>query len=70
MVDEYGFKGKKPVEEGKVYGLRIVDIGSQGDGIARVEGMVVFVPDTKVGQEVRVKIKKVSRKVAFAEVVP
>ena len=69
MTGEYGFKGRKPVEEGQVYTLKITDIGSQGDGIGKVEGMIVFVPNTKVGQEVKVKIKRVVRRAAFGEVV-
>jgi len=69
MTEEYGFKGRKPVVEGQVYTLKITDIGSQGDGIGKVEGMIVFVPNTKVGQEVKVKIARVVRRAAFGEVV-
>jgi len=70
MAFEHGFKGKKPVEEGKEYTVTISDIGSQGDGIARMEGLVVFVPETKVGQTVKIKITRVGNKSAFAQVVP
>ncbi|HVO78319.1 MAG TPA: TRAM domain-containing protein [Methanomassiliicoccales archaeon] len=66
MAFEHGFKGKKPVEEGKEYTVTITDIGSQGDGIARIEGFVVFVPETKVGQAVKIKITRVGNKSAFA----
>lgn len=69
MTGEYGFQGKKPVSEGQVYALKITDIGSLGDGIAKVEGMIIFVPDTKIGQEVRVKIVRIVRRAAFGEVV-
>ncbi len=69
MAFEHGFKGKKPVEEGKEYSVTISDIGSQGDGIARIEGFVVFVPEAKVGQTVKVKITRVGNKSAFAKVV-
>jgi predicted RNA-binding protein with TRAM domain len=69
MAFEHGFRGKKPVEEGKEYTVTITDIGSQGDGIARVEGFVVFVPETKVGQSVKIKITRVGNKSAFAKVV-
>ncbi len=69
MAFEHGFKGRKPVEEGKEYTVTISDIGSQGDGIARVEGFVVFVPETKVGQTVKIKITRVGGKSAFAKVV-
>ncbi|MDI6639374.1 MAG: TRAM domain-containing protein [Methanocellales archaeon] len=37
--------------------------------MARIEGFVVFVPNTKVGDEVKIKINKVMRRFAIAEVV-
>jgi predicted RNA-binding protein with TRAM domain len=58
-----------PVEEGEVYDVTIQDIARQGDGIARIEGFVVFVPGTKVGDEVRIKVERVLPKFAFASVV-
>ena len=58
-----------PVEEGGVYDVTIQDIARQGDGIARIEGFVVFVPGTKVGDEVRIKVERVLPKFAFSSVV-
>ena len=58
-----------PVSVGEVYDVKIEDVGREGDGIARVEGFVVFVPNTKKGDNVRVRISKVSRRVGFGEVV-
>ncbi len=58
-----------PVNVGDVYDVKIEDVGREGDGIARVEGFVVFVPNTKKGDNVRVRISKVSRRVGFGEVV-
>ena len=58
-----------PVEEGETYDVTIQDIARQGDGIARIEGFVVFVPGTKVGDEVQIKVDKVLPKFAFATVV-
>ncbi|QLH74112.1 MAG: TRAM domain-containing protein [Methanomassiliicoccales archaeon] len=69
MKDEYGFKGKKPVEEGKVYDITITDLGSQGDGVGKVEGFVVIVPETRKGQIYKVKIVRVSNKMAFGQIV-
>jgi len=57
-----------PVEEGETYDVTIQDIARQGDGIARIEGFVIFVPNTKVGDEVRIKIERVLPKFAFASV--
>lgn len=65
--DDSGYD--KPVEEGKTYTVTVEDLGSKGDGIARVEGFVVFVPDTEVGETVKVEINSVGRKFAFGEVV-
>ncbi|MCQ1535988.1 TRAM domain-containing protein [Methanosarcina sp. KYL-1] len=58
-----------PIEEGEVYEVTIQDIARQGDGIARIEGFVIFVPGTKVGDEVRIKVERVLPKFAFASVV-
>jgi len=58
-----------PVEEGAVYDVTIQDIARQGDGIARIEGFVIFVPNTSVGDEVQIKVERVLPKFAFANVV-
>ena len=58
-----------PIEEGETYNVTIQDIARQGDGIARIEGFVVFVPGTKVGDEVRIKIERVLPKYGFASLV-
>ncbi len=56
-----------PVKEGETYTVTIEDMGRGGDGIARVEGFVVFVPETQKGETVDVKITAVKSKFAFAE---
>lgn len=61
--------GKPPVSVGDVREVEIVAMGSGGDGIAKVNGFVVFVPGTKVGDDVKIKVTKVLKKFAFAEVV-
>ena len=38
-----GSPSPKPVEVGKEYEVEITEISRQGDGIARVQGFVVFV---------------------------
>jgi len=58
-----------PVDVGKQYDVKIEDIAKQGDGIARISGFVIFVPHTKIGDEVKIEIKAVKRNFAFAEVV-
>ncbi|QLH74138.1 MAG: TRAM domain-containing protein [Methanomassiliicoccales archaeon] len=61
------FPNKSPVSEGQLLKVRITDVGKQGDGIARIEGLIIFVKGAKVGQELEVKVVKVSKTSAFAE---
>ena len=56
-----------PVETGETYEVTIEDIAKEGDGIARVKGFVIFVPNTKIGENVTIRVNKVMRKFAFAE---
>ena len=58
-----------PVMEGQELDLDIVAVGSRGDGIAKVAGLIIFVAGTERGQKVRAKIRKLSATCAFAEVV-
>lgn len=57
-----------PVHEGQLLDVAIEAVGEKGDGIARHKGFVIFVSNTKKGDQVRVKITKVLQKVSFAEV--
>jgi predicted RNA-binding protein with TRAM domain len=54
-----------PVEVGKEYDVKIEDIAREGDGIARVEGFVIFVPETQVGDQVKIQIDKVKQRFAI-----
>ncbi|MBI5398740.1 TRAM domain-containing protein [Candidatus Woesearchaeota archaeon] len=56
-----------PVSVGDELDVRIEAVGEKGDGIARKRGFVLFVPNTKEGDEVHIKVTKVLRKVGFAE---
>lgn len=58
-----------PVEEGDELEVTIEGIGDKGDGIAKVDGFVLFVPGTRQGDKVKVKVTKVLKNMGFAEVV-
>ena len=60
---------KPPVKRGERYRVRIEALGKGGDGIARVKGFVIFVPNTEVGDEVQIEVKSVKERFAFGEVV-
>jgi predicted RNA-binding protein with TRAM domain len=57
----------RPVEEGKEYEVTIDAKGAKGDGIAHVEGFVLFVAGGEVGQKVKVRVTAVKRTFAIAE---
>ena len=60
----------KPVEAGKEYDVKITETGSRGDGIARIQGFVVFVKNGKIGHDiVKVKVNSVGDRFATAEIV-
>jgi 23S rRNA (uridine2552-2'-O)-methyltransferase len=56
-----------PVRPGDELVVDIVDVGSEGDGIAKVEGFTVFVPDAEEGETVTVTVGDVKPNFAFAE---
>jgi|TARA_B100001971_G_C18266418_1_gene593056 predicted RNA-binding protein with TRAM domain len=61
--------GSSPVREGEELDVTIEAVGAKGDGIAKKNGFVLFIPNTKEGDNVKVRVTKVFRKVGFAEVV-
>lgn len=59
----------KPVELGKEYDVDIQETSRRGEGIARIKGLVTFVPNTKPGDHVKIRITRISRRFAEAELV-
>jgi predicted RNA-binding protein with TRAM domain len=58
-----------PVKQGEEVTGRIDSVGEKGDGVMRVKGFIVFVPNVQRGDYVKVKITKVLPKVSFGQVV-
>ncbi len=63
-------EGGKPVEAGKEYKVRIIDRSERGEGVARIEGFIVFVRGAKPGEEVRIKVTNVGARAATGELIP
>ena len=59
---------EKPVDEGDVVELEIEDLGSKGDGIARINGFIIFVPGGEIDETYDVEITSVGHKFAFGEI--
>jgi predicted RNA-binding protein with TRAM domain len=60
---------KKPVEVGKEYNVTISDTSRRGEGIAKIDGFVIFVPGTKMGQTARITVTRVSERFASGQLV-
>jgi predicted RNA-binding protein with TRAM domain len=65
-----GFRPRNfaPVKVGDELEVKIEAVGEKGDGIAKKDGFVLFVPGTKQGDTVRIRVTRVLQKVGFAEV--
>jgi len=56
-----------PVHEGDRLTVEIVDEGSEGDGVAKVEGFTLFVSSVETGDTVEVRVGEVKANYAFAQ---
>jgi len=54
---------------GKEYDVTITEISRRGDGIAKIEGFIIFVSGAKEGQKVRIKITQVGNRYANGQIV-
>lgn len=59
----------KPVEVGKEYDVTISEISRRGDGIAKIDGFVIFVAGAKQGWQGKVKVTQVANRFATGAVV-
>ena len=57
------------MEKGQIVEFTIEDMSSEGQGIGRFEGMVVFVDGAVIGDTVSARLKKVKKNYALAELV-
>ena len=58
-----------PVRSGDEVDVEVVDVGAEGDGIARVEGFTLFVPGAGPGDRVRIRVDDVKPRFGFATVI-
>ena len=57
------------LEKNKIYEAQIVDYTSEGQGIAKVEGCAVFVPNAIMGEVCRIRIEKAAKTWASGKIV-
>lgn len=58
-----------PVEKNKEYIVTILDNGFEGEGIAKIEGYIIFVQGAIKGEEVKILILKTLNSHAYAKVI-
>ena len=66
-INKMNGRNSAPVREGDVLEVKIEAVGEKGDGIAKVNGFVLFVPKTKEGEVVKIRVTRVLKNVGFAE---
>ena len=59
----------KPVEKNKDYVLKIDALGSQGEGIGRINNFAIFVNGALPGEEIRAKIVKLNKNYGYGKLV-
>ncbi|WZL72084.1 23S rRNA (uracil(1939)-C(5))-methyltransferase RlmD [Clostridiaceae bacterium 35-E11] len=57
------------MKKGKIYPVKIEDIGHKGEGIGRVEGFTVFVDGGVPGDELEVRIETVKKNYAIGQMI-
>lgn len=57
------------IEKNKEYIVDIVDNGFQGEGIAKVDGITVFIPNVIKGEKAKIKILKVTSSLAYGKII-
>ncbi len=62
-----GIVKEEPLVEGETYEVKIEAVGSKGDGIAKKDKYTIYVPGGAKGDTVKVKIKKITGNLAFAQ---
>ncbi len=63
----FGSDTPKPVKVGDEIDVTIEAVAAKGDGIAKKEGFVIFVPGAKQGETIKVRITDVKNRYAMGE---
>lgn len=57
------------MQVGDILTVDITSVGMDGEGVARVDGVVLFVPGTLVGETVKAQVTQVKKSFCFAKVI-
>ena len=56
------------MEKNKIYECKIENYTAEGMGVARIDGMAVFVPGAAAGDTLKIKIVKVQKNLAYGKI--
>ena len=57
------------LKKNEEYIVEIIDNGFQGEGIAKIDNVAIFIPNAIKGEKVKIKILKVTSKVAYGKII-
>ena len=57
------------IEKNKEYIVDIIDNGFEGEGIAKIDDFVIFIPEAIIGEKVKIKVLKVNKSSAFGKII-
>src|SRR5699024_4893960 len=60
-------KQKAPVRKNEVVTMTIEDLTHEGNGVGKVDGYPVFIPNALPGEETKVKIVKVNKRFGYGK---
>jgi len=60
---------EKPVKVGEELDVTVSEVSRRGDGVARVQGFVIFIPTAKQGTQAKIRIKEIRPNFATAEII-
>ena len=60
---------EKPVKVGEEIDVLVSEVSRRGDGVARIEGFVIFIPNAKQGTQAKIRIKEIRPSFATAELI-
>ena len=65
--EKKGFDLPKPVKEGDIVEVTVESVGAKGDGIAKKDGFVIFIPGAQKGETINVKVVSLKRTFGIGE---
>ena len=67
MEEKKGFELPQPVKEGDIVEVTVESVGAKGDGIAKKDGFVIFIPGAQKGETIQAKIVSLKRTFGIGE---